>query len=588
MRFETVVKPELAQRWRAAGEWRDETFFQILEARAEAHPDREVFVDGEARITYGALKDKVERCAAFLRRIGIGRGDVVTIQLPNRIAFPIVFFALELIGAIANKVNPDFRVRELDYILRFSGSRAFVCPASFKGFDYVGMAHRLREAIPALTHVVVSGGDIDGGWNLEQGIAETPPLAPEDRVRMSADEIFRMAFTSGTTGNPKCVLHSFNSTLPAVRQINTDMAVTERDVQLVYLPVCLNWGYLCLLQAIVTGSRAVLLERFSAKAALELIERERVTYIATAPASIVAMLNEPDLAELRRVVPARRHHRRRVGCDRDHPRLPGAHAGAPDRALRHAGDGLSYLHALQRRSGQGQRHHRPRRLQHGAEDPRRGRSARWRAARSARSPRSGPACTLATTPMRRPTPRRSRRTAGSARATSAASSMRRATSRSSAGARRSSIAAARSSSRARWRRSSTRIPRSCTRPWSASPTRAWASATACASSRRPGRRVTLAEMVAHLKGEVADYKLPEELVIVEELPFTATGKLRRHVLAEQVAKGLAGGADRGRALSTVGGLRCRAGMAGSAVAWRLAAQASLPASRRTERRHCRE
>jgi non-ribosomal peptide synthetase component E (peptide arylation enzyme) len=131
MRFEIVVKPELARRWRGAGEWRDETFFQILEAKAKAHPDRQVFVDAEDRITYGALKDKVERCAAFLREIGIGRGDVVTIQLPNRIAFPIVFFALELIGAIANKVNPDFRVRELDYILRFSGSRAFVCPASF-------------------------------------------------------------------------------------------------------------------------------------------------------------------------------------------------------------------------------------------------------------------------------------------------------------------------------------------------------------------------------------------------------------------------------------------------------------------------
>ena len=134
-----------------AGEWRDETFFDILErAGAKRIPTARCSSTAESRITYGELKDKVERCAAFLRAIGIERGDVVTIQLPNRIAFPIVFFALELIGAIANKVNPDFRVRELDYILRFSGSRAFVCPASFKGFDYVGMARQLREAIPAL------------------------------------------------------------------------------------------------------------------------------------------------------------------------------------------------------------------------------------------------------------------------------------------------------------------------------------------------------------------------------------------------------------------------------------------------------
>ena len=60
-----------------------------------------------------------------------------------------MFFALELIGAIANKVNPDFRVRELDYILRFSGSRAFICPRQFKGFDYVAMGAELRQRIPS-------------------------------------------------------------------------------------------------------------------------------------------------------------------------------------------------------------------------------------------------------------------------------------------------------------------------------------------------------------------------------------------------------------------------------------------------------
>ena len=76
------------------------------------------------------------RCAELYRRIGIKRGDVVTVQLPNWIEFAVAFFALELIGAIANKVNPDFRARELDYILKFSGSRAYVFPREFRGFDY--------------------------------------------------------------------------------------------------------------------------------------------------------------------------------------------------------------------------------------------------------------------------------------------------------------------------------------------------------------------------------------------------------------------------------------------------------------------
>ena len=295
MPFDTMLLPELADYYRSSGLWLNKTVYQILSERAERHPEREVFADERVRLTYGALKDKVERCAEYLRRIGIGRGDVVTIQLPNRVEFPIVFFALELIGAVGNTVNPDFRIRELEYILKFSRSRAFVCVREFRGFDYLDMARSLQAGNPELTHVIVSGGAAEGAFDLDAGLATTPPISAEHRVAMSTEEVYRMAFTSGTTGNPKCVLHSFNTTLYAVDLLNKDMRVTDRDVLLVYLPVGLNWGYICLLQAVLAGARAVLMERFSARPALEAIERERVTFIATAPASIVAILNVDDL-----------------------------------------------------------------------------------------------------------------------------------------------------------------------------------------------------------------------------------------------------------------------------------------------------
>src|SRR3989454_438574 len=113
---------------------------------------------------------------------------------------------------------------------------------------------------------------------------------------MAPDAVMRMAFTSGTTGNPKGVTHSFDTTLPAGHILNGAMNVTDKEVFLVYLPLGLNWGYLTLLQSIMAGARAVLLDRFSGRAALELIERERVTFIPSAPASIIAMLNDPELA----------------------------------------------------------------------------------------------------------------------------------------------------------------------------------------------------------------------------------------------------------------------------------------------------
>jgi len=117
-------------------------------------------------------------------------------------------------------------------------------------------------------------------------VDETPEIADKDRVRMAPIDVMRMCFTSGTTGNPKGVLHCFNTTLTTCETFNRELGVTKREVMLDYLPVGLNWGYMTLVQAAMAGARVVLMERFSADGALELIEKERVTYIPTAPASI--------------------------------------------------------------------------------------------------------------------------------------------------------------------------------------------------------------------------------------------------------------------------------------------------------------
>lgn len=295
--FQTRLTPELIERYTRSGHWGTETFYQILAQRAEAHSDREAIIDPRQRVTYGELLAGVNRIAAAFQHLGIGPGDVLTIQLPNWIEFAYVFFALERIGAVANQIGPDFRSREVEYILRFSESRAFVCPATFRGFDYVPMIRELRPKLPDLKIVCVLGGVGDPDTvsldEMLSGTSAPPSLVPQP---MGTNDVMRMAFTSGTTGNPKGVTHSLNTTLPACRILNSAMEVTAQDVFLVYLPLGLNWGYLTLLQAIMAGARAVLVDRFSARAALDLIERERVTFIPSAPASLIAMLNDPELA----------------------------------------------------------------------------------------------------------------------------------------------------------------------------------------------------------------------------------------------------------------------------------------------------
>jgi non-ribosomal peptide synthetase component E (peptide arylation enzyme) len=292
------VAPALQQAYRDKGWWGTITFSEILEQRVREMPERIAFKDDYRAVSYAQLWSEVRRFAELLRRQGVGSGDVVTLQLPNRIEFPVVFFALELIGAIANKISPDLRAAELRYILTFSRSKAYVCAKQFKGFDYVAMLRGLRDDLPEPICVVcvdpVEGDDVISS---AEALRDFPALSDKDRVRMDSDEIMRMCFTSGTTGNPKGVLHSFNTTLCAARFLNRDMQVMQDDVLLAYLPVALNWGYLTLLQSVMAGACTVLLERFSARAALARIASERVTYIPTAPAAIVAMLNAPELRD---------------------------------------------------------------------------------------------------------------------------------------------------------------------------------------------------------------------------------------------------------------------------------------------------
>src|SRR5262249_11256756 len=99
----------------------------------------------------------------------------------------------------------------------------------------------------------------------------------------------------GTTGNPKGVMHSHNTTLAACRILNGDLGLGRDDVMLIWLPLGLNWGYLTLVQAVLAGAKAVPLDRFRPAAGLDLDARGRGTHIPTAPASLTVILQESDL-----------------------------------------------------------------------------------------------------------------------------------------------------------------------------------------------------------------------------------------------------------------------------------------------------
>jgi len=114
------------------------------------------------------------------------------------------------------------------------------------------------------------------------------------RHRPGGNDLARVLFTSGTTGDPKAVMHTHNSTACSARFHNRDYGITAKSVILLFLPVGLNWGFVKTLQAIQAGCKLVYMDVFRAEEALKLIERERATHFASAPAGLAALLNAPN------------------------------------------------------------------------------------------------------------------------------------------------------------------------------------------------------------------------------------------------------------------------------------------------------
>jgi len=271
----TRPSPEAA-RYRAAGEWRQQTLDAAIAAWAERDPDRPALVDRGRRFTYGELQARIEAAAGALAARGIGRGDVVSFQLPNWAEAAIVHHAIVRLGAVSNPIIPIYRGRELRFILEQAGSRVLVVPDVFRRFDYREMAAELLAAGLPLDHVLVVGEPVPGMESFEAALAAAAPAAAAER---DADEVSLLLYTSGTEANAKGVLHS-HATLVYECQSIIDLFGVE-GADRVFMPSPLTHITGLLYGAVLPfmlGTSVVLQDVWDADAAVDLIEEEGCTF----------------------------------------------------------------------------------------------------------------------------------------------------------------------------------------------------------------------------------------------------------------------------------------------------------------------
>jgi cyclohexanecarboxylate-CoA ligase len=247
-------------------------------------PAQVAVVEGDRRLSYAELGEQAVGLAGRLAALGVGHGDVVTVQLPNWWESSVVYQALCVLGCVVNPVVPIYRERELGFIVNQARPAAIVIPHHFRGFDYVDMVDRLLSAAAVRAPVVVvrASGELPDGFMTAEGLpAGASATGPSPA---NPDDVCLLLYTSGTTADPKGVLHSHDTLVYEVQSIIDTCSIGQGDTIFMPSPVTHITGFLYgLLMPPMLGSKVALLDIWDPAAAVDLVEREscRVTVGAT-------------------------------------------------------------------------------------------------------------------------------------------------------------------------------------------------------------------------------------------------------------------------------------------------------------------
>ncbi|MFF3571815.1 AMP-binding protein [Nocardia jiangxiensis] len=295
MPFATILTAEQIDRYTRAGFWRDRVITDYLDEAAADAPDKLAFVDSQRRITYAQLRSEVDRCALGLLELGVRPGDVVSFQLPNRIEWIVTHFAATRIGAISNPLIPIYREREVGFMVAMAKSKVLVVPAEFRGYDYPTMVERIRPGLPDLEHVLAVGSSwdefISTPWEQRRDPAELTTLRPDP------NEVTLLIFTSGTTGEPKGVMHTHNTAVAANDPLPARLGITADTVFHMASTLAHLTGFLYGARLPVqNAATCVLQDIWDAERFTELVAEHRITYTSGATPFLHDLLAAPHLA----------------------------------------------------------------------------------------------------------------------------------------------------------------------------------------------------------------------------------------------------------------------------------------------------
>jgi acyl-CoA synthetase len=288
------------------------TLAAVVGERAVRDPDRAAYLASDARVSWAQYHAHSTRLACLLISLGLERGERIAVLLPDAPGVHVAYLGAEKAGLVTVGIGARAGFRELEHALRLTGASGIISLAEHQGRSTSDFVRHLREQGLAIHSHLVVEGDLGGDHSVlmngsrvdDASVSEEIEAGLRDRS-LASDDLFLLNFTSGTTGEPKCVKHDQKRWMSFHELAVTAGDLNQSDVLMSVVPTPFGFGiWSSHVTPTMLGIPTVLMPRFSADEAISLLERHRVTVLAAVTTQFIMMVNSPaldrhDLSSLR-------------------------------------------------------------------------------------------------------------------------------------------------------------------------------------------------------------------------------------------------------------------------------------------------